>query len=226
MGANKAGERVVEKWLYDALARDSVSIIASRPQMALPRLGEETEANRGVPDDPHCRRGRRESGANCGHWPPLQGPEGGAHCSQRSAAGSPPGLLSPPRRSSPILCVCACLSTPAHSSFYKGQPPSVHRGRTLRGGRAPGAAVQGEGGQQPSPPATAEKAQEGHRGPGFLGAPSKTQPFSWEAGIGAGQTWAECPPPWVGGHRGPSEVSNPMSTIKREPGRPKEDRAL
>lgn len=107
---------------------------------------------------------------------------------------SPSGLLSPPRRSSPILCVCARLSTPAHSSFYKGQPSSVHRGRTLRGGRAPSAAVRGEGGQQPSPPATAEKAQEGHRGPGFLGAPSKTQPFSWEAGIGAGQTWAECHP--------------------------------
>lgn len=55
-------------------------------------------------------------------------------------------------------------------------------------------------------------------GPGFLGAPSKTQPFSREAGIGAGQTWVECPSPWVGGHRGPSEISNPMSIIKREPG--------
>lgn len=56
MGVNKAGERVVEKWLYDALAGDSVSGIASHLQTALPHLGEETEANRGVPDDTRCRR--------------------------------------------------------------------------------------------------------------------------------------------------------------------------
>ena len=61
MGANKAGERVVEKWLYDALAGDSLSVIASCPQTALSHLGKETEANRGVPDDPRCRRGWRES---------------------------------------------------------------------------------------------------------------------------------------------------------------------
>lgn len=55
MGINKAGERAVEKRLYDAPARDLVSVTASRPQMALPGLGEETEASIGVPDGISCR---------------------------------------------------------------------------------------------------------------------------------------------------------------------------
>ena len=55
MGINKAGERAVEKRLYDALAGDLVSVTASRPQMALPHLGEETETSLGVPDGTSCR---------------------------------------------------------------------------------------------------------------------------------------------------------------------------
>lgn len=55
MGINKAGERAVEKRLYDALAGDLVSVTASCPQMALPALGEETEASTGVPDGTSCR---------------------------------------------------------------------------------------------------------------------------------------------------------------------------
>lgn len=84
----------------------------------------------------------------------------------------------PPVRSvSPLLslCVCACLCTPAHSSFHNGQPSSVHHGRTLRSGRAPGAAVQGEGSSSLPRQLQQRSPRKDSTCPGLLGAQSSTQ---------------------------------------------------
>ena len=120
--------------------------------------------------------------------------------------------------SSLMLCVCACLSDPEHSSFYNGQPSPVRHGRTLRSGRAPSVAVQGEGMRQPSSPATAEKSQEGRRVPWFSGC-SVLNPALQPGGRYQG--WSDLglvpiPMGRGGAHSGPFEISNPTSTTKRE----------
>lgn len=79
------------------------------------------------------------------------------------------------RLSSLILCVCACLCTPAHSLFHNGQPSSMHHGRTLRSGRAPGAAVQGEGSSSLSRQLQQRSPRKDSTCPGLLGAQSSTQ---------------------------------------------------
>ena len=71
--------------------------------------------------------------------------------------------------------LCACLSTPAHSSFHNGQPSSVHHGGALRSGRAPGAAVQGEGSSSLPRQLQQRSPRKDAVCPGLLGAQSSTQ---------------------------------------------------
>lgn len=117
------------------------------------------------------------------------------------------------------FCVCVRVFLPRHTPLFTTDslPPCTVGGRCEAAGPPAHLCRVTAGSSLPRQPQQ-RRPRKDAEGPGFLGAPSSSQPSSQEAGIGAGQTWLECPSPRVGGHSGPFEISNPMSTIKREPG--------